>query len=254
MVDSKSAHLKKCIYCQIEFEIDELTDEHIIPFGLNGDIILHKASCKGCAKITGARIEREVLRGMFLQYRVHRNFRTRRKADRPKQLNIGVFLKDGSFDRYDGVSIEDHPDSVCLPIFQVPTFFLPGDARAEIELKGLHVYNLTDVATKIGKVRNSAYVQPFHPEMFCRMLAKIAHSFACKEIGLDKFRPYLNSFILHGSGSMGEYVGTWMFSQQKSGNTHDISIISIGKTLVVLLTLFSNISAPTYAIVVGELF
>lgn len=244
---------KKCIYCGNYFEIDELTDEHIIPLGLNGDMILHKSSCKNCAKITGAKIEQEVLRNMFLQYRTHKNFRTRKPKNRPKKLTIGRFRDDNSFERFEALEIKDHPDAVCLPIFGVPTFFAPGNERSGIELIGSSVYNLNDISEKLKNRKNAAYVQMFHPEMFCRMLAKIAHSFVCKEIGIDKFRPYLSDFILNGSGNMGRFIGSWMFSQEKSGGTHDISIIRIERTIVVLLTLFADISAPTYAIVVGEL-
>src|SRR3712207_1930363 len=35
-------------------------------------------------------------------------------------------------------------------------------------------------------------VQYFHPEMFCRMLGKIAHSYAVAELGVDGFKPLLN--------------------------------------------------------------
>jgi hypothetical protein len=45
----RSSPVGYCIYCQAT---DELTNEHILPFGLSGTAVLPKSSCKACAKIT----------------------------------------------------------------------------------------------------------------------------------------------------------------------------------------------------------
>src|SRR5689334_22057896 len=52
----------KCIYCGDDKS--PLSDEHIIPDGLGGNLILVKASCFSCAKITG-NVEQQVLQRTF---------------------------------------------------------------------------------------------------------------------------------------------------------------------------------------------
>ena len=51
----------RCVYCGA---ITELSDEHIVPFGLGGRWVLPKASCSVCSVKT-SRIERTCLRTML---------------------------------------------------------------------------------------------------------------------------------------------------------------------------------------------
>src|SRR3712207_8495388 len=47
----------RCIYCDAERYAPDsargLAEEHIIPYGLNGDLVLPEASCRRCERITG---------------------------------------------------------------------------------------------------------------------------------------------------------------------------------------------------------
>ncbi len=63
----------RCIYCGAENVT--LTDEHIIPFGLGGNWILPKSSCKACATITG-QFEQFCLRSMLGNTRIRLNLPT----------------------------------------------------------------------------------------------------------------------------------------------------------------------------------
>ena len=54
-----------CIYCP---RTDGLSDEHIIPYGLNGRWILPQASCPSCRDKTSA-IETAILRESLLPFR-----------------------------------------------------------------------------------------------------------------------------------------------------------------------------------------
>jgi hypothetical protein len=53
-----------CIYCGARGPSVALGQEHIVPKGLGGTLILPDASCRDCEKITGA-IEQQCLRRMF---------------------------------------------------------------------------------------------------------------------------------------------------------------------------------------------
>lgn len=75
-----------CIYCGAK---DNLSDEHIIPFALGGNLILQKSSCPDCAKITSD-FELTCLRTMYGPLRLLYNLPTRRPKKRPKKLLLKV--------------------------------------------------------------------------------------------------------------------------------------------------------------------
>src|SRR5437773_2777873 len=75
-----------CIYCGAK---NELSDEHVVPFGLGGNLVLSKSSCQQCA-VTTSGFERRVLRGFMLASRTVANLPTRRPKDRPALLKMEV--------------------------------------------------------------------------------------------------------------------------------------------------------------------
>src|SRR5262245_11922729 len=77
MVETKSPPINYCIYCDVSGQDTSLTDEHVVPYALNGDIVLQSASCEACAKITSG-IELFALRRMYHEVRIHLKTQTRR--------------------------------------------------------------------------------------------------------------------------------------------------------------------------------
>jgi hypothetical protein len=76
----------RCIYCGAYS--NKLQDEHIIPFGLAGNLlVLPKASCRTCASITG-KIEHYCLRETLGNFRIKIGAPTRRPKERPKTIEI----------------------------------------------------------------------------------------------------------------------------------------------------------------------
>ena len=80
--------LNECMYCG---SLESLTDEHIIPFGMGGDLVFQKSSCKDCAKKT-SKDERKVLRGFMYDGRLIGNMPSRRKKNvvRSRRGCIGI--------------------------------------------------------------------------------------------------------------------------------------------------------------------
>src|ERR1035437_10326423 len=66
---------EKCIYCG---STESLSREHIIPYALNGEAVIQRASCPDCAKITSV-FEGKSLKGAMDYVRHHRGFRSRSK-------------------------------------------------------------------------------------------------------------------------------------------------------------------------------
>src|SRR2546430_17011582 len=81
----------RCIYCGATGE--QLTDENVIPYGLNGDIKLQDASCLECAKIT-SRFERIILRDNLSVARAALGSKTYNKKERDVPKPMGI-VKDG---------------------------------------------------------------------------------------------------------------------------------------------------------------
>src|SRR5262245_1110250 len=77
----------RCIYC--DTADGPLSKEHVIPFGLGGNFILPRASCKACAKITSA-FERTCLRQMYGDLRTKYGAPSRRPKKRPKYIPLIV--------------------------------------------------------------------------------------------------------------------------------------------------------------------
>lgn len=85
--DKTLATINRCIYCGAQGET--LSKEHIIPRSLGGNLVLKKASCSKCSKITSksetkiAEIAYKILRGAS-------GYPTRRPQNVPKELAFKV--------------------------------------------------------------------------------------------------------------------------------------------------------------------
>ena len=78
---TESTEVGRCIYCGASE--GKLSDEHVTPFGLNGRLVLLKASCEKCARITSS-VERRILRGMLFAARAELGTRSRGSSRRAK--------------------------------------------------------------------------------------------------------------------------------------------------------------------------
>jgi HNH endonuclease len=86
----------RCIYCG---KTDgKLSREHIVPYSLNGNLVLPEASCERCAKKT-QKIEEICTHeryGMLHPLRTKLNLQSRRGRHRHKQLPVLVKYQDGT--------------------------------------------------------------------------------------------------------------------------------------------------------------
>lgn len=254
--------INKCIYCgATRYASDSnrfLAPEHIIPFGLNGNLVLPRASCRACERITG-RVEALVLRGSLLGCRNYLGLRTRSPKDRPKALPL--FDASVTPNRKVMVAIEDYPISLLLMQMEPPAILTGRPANighngAWIKMFKCDMpllrskYNLKNVAT--------SSLDAFS---FNRMLAKIAYSFAIGECAfgrLGHFTPYLLKQILEEGEDADRfmYIGCQPSEPGDSKNLHEIEIeepiVGHERLVSVKIRLFSNFGTPVYRVVVGE--
>lgn len=197
----------QCIYCGAT---QDLRDEHVVPYGLNGRWILRDATCKLCADITSL-FELEVLRKALLAPRAVLGFKTRRKGQRPQSLPLQI-------DRGGGpvavdLPLDKHPGIAVFPRFESPSWLRGRERRSGIAVVGASVARFGSVppvalARELHGSKLQVTVQ-YEPLAFARLIAKVAFGFCVGQFGLSFMKDsYLTAGILGASGDLGTWVGS----------------------------------------------
>lgn len=171
----------RCIYCGA---VDApLSDEHIVPFGLGGKLILPKSSCDSCAKIT-SQFEQKVMRGFLDHGRQALGVkgRKRRKQERPTALNQ-TYIGPAKSTIEKEVPIEQAAKVMTFPLIPYPRFLMP--LSPPTSASGIEVYGVDTIHFGLGeafanrppsaegvRIRDRIDVISFG-----RLLAKIAHGY-----------------------------------------------------------------------------
>jgi hypothetical protein len=82
----RSIAIGSCIYCAAT---DGLSKEHVLPYGLGGDLVLHEASCSNCRDAT-SKIELQLLRGHWWPYRRFLGLQSRRPQEQDRDFPVTV--------------------------------------------------------------------------------------------------------------------------------------------------------------------
>jgi hypothetical protein len=239
----------QCIYCLATLG---LTDEHIIPFSLGGNLVLPKASCKSCNKITH-KFEGAVARKVFGQFRAAYDVQTRRPEEQPNHVKIRT--KSGSLK--------------WVPIKEVPDMlFVPESCEPELQVRpspspwgGLGTWAIRDNGLKefqeLHDWDGTVWVDT-HPWHFGRMLAKIGYSYAVAKLGLGTFQPLVIDIIKGKVQNLSELIGTETKHQnQDLINVHELLLYALRILeddvlyVAVDIRLFANHNLPKYIVIVG---
>jgi hypothetical protein len=250
----------QCIYCGSR---NKLSDEHIVPFALGGRLILPKASCPECAKITSA-FERKVLHaeGFMQSARVVGKFQTRRPKRRPKKVLLTI-KKAQEFESIE-LPIEHATAFLDLPMLPRAAFL---DSRPPV--KGVTIYGMEtiyfgkapqEVATNLG-AREIQDAVNLDATSFVRMIAKIGYGFA---IGTQGLFPTSESPVIPLILGSADDGSTWVGSADYRLNVEDKKpmhalglvsqdgILNGGRitVLVARVKLFASSGATGYEVVV----
>lgn len=218
--------INQCIYCHT-FE-GKLTQEHIVPFGLNGEHILLHASCTSCAAIT-SKVELTVLRKTFICARQHLKLRSRHKKAWSKPKDVFSTL--------------------IFPMTEAPAY-LSGNKNyvSGVQVKGVNIIPLS------GLHQNPSETS-FHGNDFERMLAKIGLGFAIGQYGVNAFESfYALNTILGNHDDAGMWVGMAddiLFEYGK--DMYNVNIRELNKEVICRIKLFAMFNVPEYLVVVGKL-
>ncbi len=253
-----------CIYCG---SVDELGDEHIIPYGLGGRLVLPQSSCRSCSALSSG-FEGTCQRTMFGPLRMLCNLPSRRKKDRPSTLPLKV--KKSPDDDWTEMQVarEDVPFLILLPHFLMPDLLSGytttgnrGAAADNFWIRGASASegffeHLDDLIAKLG-VHAVYPVAEARVEEFCLMLAKIAHSFAVAEIGSGQFEPLLLDLLLKRDLlNRANFIGGLKYDEPPSQELHEISLddhtCNRPDLVAVRIRFLSKLGTPTYYVVAGR--
>ena len=172
-----------CIYCG-ESNTALLSDEHIAPEGLRGNIILKLASCAECAKLTSY-FEMRTLRGPLGAAREHfRLYGNRRRDSGRETMDLYIQRKDWSIETLT-IPTYQYPLVFRMPRFPAPRFLKmahPDDADFLVKQD----YRQSDTADGIRRIqeilqsaeRRDRVLLDMGIFELSKVLAKIAYGFA----------------------------------------------------------------------------
>lgn len=249
----------KCVYCGATN--GDLSREHIIPFALGGNLVIPKASCESCRKITH-RFETTCLRVMFGNYRIAADLPSRHKDKRPDILTMPVISLDGQLVGKTEIAARDYPRLLYLPTFPRPSILLGQGPPETVQIRLWTATKKDDVGKiPVYKTSTEQGISGSVPtQAFCRMLAKIAHCFAfvkMREMKDNDFEPLLPAYIRDATGSPFYLIGCPDRSPPRTpGALHSLECRlrrSAGtEVLYVNLRLFAGAGAPVYEVVAGR--
>jgi len=247
-----------CIYCG---SANDLRDEHVVPFALNGNLILPASTCKDCADMT-SRIELDVLKGFMLAARTVAGFATRRPNNRPSGFELEAEIEGKLQTRW--LSSNDFPALLVLPVFRPPgivdersdpSLFPVVGTRNIIFGRNPLLVAKQLLATKLrltGTIPVGAYT---------RFLAKIAYSYSVGVRGSVNIASSTVLPFLRGEADDGaKWIGSSDFEVDPAlqGATHTLKLATTSlkhdpgsEIEVVQMRLFANSGGPGYEVVVG---
>lgn len=170
-----------CIYCGAKGPRTPLHIEHIVPECLGGYAELPQASCPDCEKVTSY-LEGVCGRQLFNHTRVHLGLLGKRPKTRPKKIPVR-FVREGKMWTED-VPPTHHFVLLVMPIFARPRILLGIEPSRQSHQIDWHLTWDKERADRsrggIGEIEVDVKV---NEPAFCRMLAKIAHSFSYSYFG-----------------------------------------------------------------------
>ena len=246
----------KCIYCD---STEDLRTEHIVAFGLGGNLELPKSSCGECADKT-SRTELTILRGELRPVRVFRAIQSRSKHKSAPSTYPLAIVRNGS-DEIVELPPERYPILVPFPEFPPARLAVGEPSRPGIDVSGVITISFGPDPRDILKELGATTIRPYvttSPPQFALMVAKIAYSMAAATGALSLLRGAspIRDVILGKNTCIGDYVGTLTYPlSSQEGMLHRVAVMPDVKTgqLVADVQLFSDSDTPRYGVLLGEL-
>lgn len=248
-----------CIYCG---STRQLSDEHVIPLGLGGRLVLPQSSCSSCSAKT-SKLERTCLRTMYGPLRLLYGLPSRRKNSRPETLQLKIKRTKGSEWEYVPVVQERYPFLITFPYFEAPGALTgteesaaPGPVTRRLWIRGASPHH--DFQELLQSLAQELGVHSLMPESkaevsaFCSLLAKIALSYIVADTGVSAQRSRLANIALgEDMSNCLHYIGSVATDEPPSDSLHELSLAHHARTgsILVRLRLLAKLGTPTYFVV-----
>jgi hypothetical protein len=255
----------RCIYCGAT---EDLTDEHVIPYALNGPFKLDNASCKSCSEITSA-FEGRVVGQMLGPARHVLRMRTRRRKKRKATYTM-LFRKHGR-DVKKEVSVDDYLGVIPAPFFGYPEHLAERFRASGVTVPtgvltvGAVAFQRQDAVppgelVKRHRAKKLSSQTGFEWKDYARLLAKIGHGYIVAKYGLESIaESYVVNCILGRTDDALRWVGCQGLNRQLPVHSnvpaiyHNIGIDVQNGELISWIRLFDNFeNAPEYLVIVGR--
>lgn len=246
-------YIGKCVYCG---STNNLTDEHIVPYGLNGIWQLLKGSCETCNSITSA-FEGTVLREYFTLVRAALGLPTRRPHNRPKEFSFEVD-KEGCKENI-VVPVTDCPSVFMMLKLEEPEHKVKHGNEKSVKTVAVSLHGLkpTELQDKFG-IEGISIKAHFSGNCFERMLAKIAYGMTILGYGVDALK---ECYVLPCIRGLRDDVGHWVGGSARDTSAlptekkvlHRISLTTNNGEVRALIRLFAHYRTPEYLVIVGKL-
>ena len=251
-----------CIYCRAK---RDLSDEHIIPFGMGGRLLLPKSSCRTCSTIT-SEIERTCLRKMYGPLRLLYGLPSRRAKNRPVTLPLKVRRRAG--DEWTVVSVpqDRYPFLVTFPYFSIPGLLAGeeqenalGPVTDRIWIRGAspsHDFNF--LLASLGHELGVHEIQPasdLDVAAFCRLLAKVAIGYVAAKRGVSEVPLALTSMVIDNKlEGCRHFIGSSDSDEPAVNRLHDIATATFRpiNVPVVRIRFLAKLGTPTYWVALGK--
>lgn len=282
----------ECVYCGNSFEVDQLTDEHIVPLTLSGDWVIEDGACKPCANLSNELYEGEALQSDMI--RVPRAIMDlkRRRAKKKGPLVMPPLFPHGAAGmlvvgdlEHRRVEIADYPPIFMMLVIE-PAAILAGEyqprvkpRREKLRLWLRYIQQgkptksvVSDEIIFPGRYDGDEPVmiaadyeapsggkaslrQKLNFNAFGLMLAKIAYTFGVVERGRDAFEGNEIRDLLNSErDDVFNFVGGSLNGERLTDrHLHYLAIRERDGWLTVIVHLFSSYGAPPYEVVLGKL-
>jgi hypothetical protein len=247
----QTTEIGKCIYCGTTK--GKLSEEHVAPYGLGGQLVLLQASCDCCAKITSA-LEQTVLKDIFAARAALRT-RTRRPKKRQKTQPM-LIEKDGEIKTIQA-TWQDQWKVIKLPIFPLPAHIDGRPYASGIESTSMDQFELSEKGEEIANRHgaNKVLLRSYPVKVFARFIAKMAYGYAVAEYTLNAFEEVnIVPAILGKTDDVGRWVGCPQ-SRELPRKQCNISVgfkIISRRELWVRLKMFPRFDGAEYLVVIGR--
>lgn len=252
--------INHCIYCGAEGI--HLTDEHIVPRGLNGTILLPKSTCKKHQDLT-SEIELDLQKkGMFLHPRLLLGMRSYNKKAQPTHIKVEfIGARNQSFKK--NVPIRDAASMLIMPMFMPPRALAEPPPLPNSKALEVRAIDSASIGTEMHLFirRHKAFgirgKQTINIGSFLRYLCKIAYGFHVAMRGeFARHESPALSLLLGQREDFGNWVGCIPLEElaRRGIDWHKIEILDTQThagtaCTVVRISLFNFLIPCTYTVV-----